>query len=197
MLHLAQVQTNDPGGKTTLRLLAQQKSEYIWTVLTEPESISLTEAIDYGVGVLLVVEISNARQIASITEATGWVLELIEAYLSSGMTPTLLEQEAQRAEQWRQSLTLQSQELARRALEMEARRDQIQDLEENLKQEKQQLEIIAAESEARCAQIQEMEENLQREKERLRDKEETLKRERKQIDLLAAELKAKTNSSAN
>jgi dsDNA-specific endonuclease/ATPase MutS2 len=50
----------------------------------------------------------------------------------------------QRAEQWRQSLTLKSQELGRRALEMEARRDQIQELEENLKQEKEKLESMAA-----------------------------------------------------
>jgi hypothetical protein len=45
----------------------------------------------------------------------------------------LLQQEVERAEEWRQSLTLQNQDLARRTLELEARREQIQALEESLK----------------------------------------------------------------
>jgi hypothetical protein len=49
------------------------------------------------------------------------------------MTPAQLRQEAERAESWRQSLTLQNQDLARRSLELEARREQIQALEESLK----------------------------------------------------------------
>jgi hypothetical protein len=52
------------------------------------------------------------------------------------MTPELLQQEVERAEHWRQSLTLQNQDLARRSLELEARREQIQSLEESMKKEK-------------------------------------------------------------
>jgi len=47
-----------------------------------------------------------------------------------------LQQEVERAEQWRQSLTIQNQDLARRSLELEARREQIQALEESLKRER-------------------------------------------------------------
>jgi predicted RNase H-like nuclease (RuvC/YqgF family) len=71
-------------------------------------------------------------------------LDLVEQYLSAGVTPTFLQEEAERTEQWRQDLTLQSQDLTRRHLEMEARREQIQTLEEDLKREKQQLEALAA-----------------------------------------------------
>jgi chromosome segregation ATPase len=193
MLHLAHVQTTDAGGKTALQLLAQQTSEYSWRVLPVPE-IVLAVINNYQEGTLILVELSDAGEVLSAEAATAWVLNLIEQYLSSGITPALLEQEAQRAEQWRQSLTLQSQEMGRRSLEMEARRDQIQDLEENLKKEKKQLELMAAETEARWSKIQDAEELLKHERKQLQELEEHLRRERKQLDALATELSLKTNS---
>lgn len=144
MLHLAQVIQTDPGGKVKLQLLAQQKAEHAWVVLA-PEDCSLWYDADYHPGALVLLELSPTKQVQHISDATGWVLEIVGQYLSLGITPAILQEEVQRAEQWRQSLTLQSQELGRRALEVEARRDQIQELEENLKEEKQKLGIIAAE----------------------------------------------------
>jgi hypothetical protein len=144
MLHLAQVTQTDPGGKVRLQLLAQQKAEHAWAVLTDEDTVLWCDA-DYHTGVLVLLELSPTKQVQHISDATGWVLEMMEQYLSLGVTPAILQEEVQRAEQWRQSLTLQSQELGRRALEMEARRDQIQELEENLKLEKQKLEEMAAE----------------------------------------------------
>ncbi|MBD2464116.1 hypothetical protein H6G89_24245 [Oscillatoria sp. FACHB-1407] len=193
MLYLAQVHTNDVGGKTSLKLLAQHQSEHAWAVLTQPEVVYSTEASDYNEGTLVLVELSSTKQIKSLENATPWLLNVIEQYLSLDITPALLEQEVQRAEQWRQSLTLQSQELGRRSLEMEARRDQIQELEENLKQDRKQLELLAAETEARREQIQLAEENLKRERNQIVEMEENLKREKKQLELLVAELKANVN----
>ncbi len=169
MLHLAQVQKHGSGGEHRLKLLAQQKSDQAWASLPAAEYIPLTK-IEFGDGALVLVELSSAHQINLIYDAAPWVVEVIQNYLSSGLTPELLQQEVDRAEQWRQALTLQSQELGRRALEMEARRDQIQDLEENLKREKKQLE--------------EMSESLDEQKKQL-------DLERKQIDRMAAELKSK------
>ena len=63
-------------------------------------------------------------------------MELIQNYLTTGISPEFLRQEAERAEDWRQNLTLQNQDLARRTLELEARREQIQALEEALKRDK-------------------------------------------------------------
>lgn len=150
MLHLAQVQKETPEGKVVLQLLAQRKAEYSWAVLPETESLQISpneigEDI-CATGGLVLVELSGTRQVTSVESATPWVLDLVEQYLVNGITPAMLQEETERVEQWRQSLTLQSQELARRALEMEARRDQIQELEEKLKQEKKQLEILAAET---------------------------------------------------
>ena len=127
-----------------LKLLAQQKGDYAWVSLDDGDNCVSAEAIDYGEGTLVLVEVSSARHVEQIQDATQWVLDMVEQYLTLGITPAILQEEMQRAEQWRQSLTLKSQELGRRALEMEARRDQIQELEENLKQEKEKLENMAA-----------------------------------------------------
>lgn len=138
MLHLAQIEKKSFLGKAGLRLLAHQKAENIWAVMAKEEVLPAIEAEPFNDGLLVLVELSSGQEVLSIQEAKDWVLELIQKYLFSGVTPTFLKQEAERAEQWRQSLTLQSQELARRALELEARREQIQDMEEKLRREKYQ-----------------------------------------------------------
>jgi hypothetical protein len=146
MLHLAQVKKKDPEGKVNLRLLAQQKSEYAWSLLPEEDIDFWVDTLEFEPGMLVLLELSPLRQVQQIQDATPWLLDVIQKFLTFGITPENLQEEVQRAEQWRQSLTLQSQELGRRALEMEARRDQIQELEENLKTEKEKLEKLAAES---------------------------------------------------
>jgi predicted RNase H-like nuclease (RuvC/YqgF family) len=154
MLHLAQVKKKDLEGKVMLQLLAQQKSEYAWLILSEEKSDIWVDAEDCHEGSLVLVEISPTHEVQKIQDATHWVLEIVKQYLSTGVTPDFLQEEVQRAEQWRQSLTLQSQELGRRALEMEARRDQIQELEENLKQEKKKLELLEHQLKADINEIQ-------------------------------------------
>jgi hypothetical protein len=143
MLHLAQVQNNESVGQVELRLLARQQSENSWAVIS-PEDIPLTDTNSLSEGLLVLVELSENQEIQSVQPAKDWVLDLVQKYLSIGITPAFLQEEAERTEQWRQDLTLQSQDLTRRHLEMEARREQIQTLEEDLKREKQQLEAMAA-----------------------------------------------------
>lgn len=145
MLHLAQVQKKGALSKTELRLLACQKLENTWSILTDASPIPAPEASNLAEGVLVLADVTDTQQITNLREATPWVLELVQKYLATGITPAFLQQETERAEQWRQSLTLQSQELDRRALELEARREQIQTLEEDLKREKRQLEATIAE----------------------------------------------------
>lgn len=143
MRHLAQVQKHSLSGKLNLRLLAVQEAEYTWAILTEEkvippaEVIKTSDAEQLHEGLLVLLELSPTGEIKHIENATSWVLNLIETYLTSGITPAFLQQETERAEQWRQTLTLQTQELARRSLEVEARREQIQALEETLKRERE------------------------------------------------------------
>ncbi|MEB3338397.1 MAG: hypothetical protein VKJ46_13100 [Leptolyngbyaceae bacterium] len=143
MLHLAQVVKKGALSNADLRLLAYQKAEEIWAVVLEEDALLSTTLPCPGEGALVLVELADTREILQVQESTHWVLALIQAYLTTGITPEFLQKEAERAEQWRQSLTLQSQELSRRALEIEARREQIEALEEKIKQEKQELELMA------------------------------------------------------
>ena len=144
MLHLAQVQKQELSGKLVLRLLAFQEAEYSWKIIVEKNTIPPAEVILYrgytnvlSEGLLILVELSPTGEIDNIQNATSWVLDLVQTFLTSGVTPEFLQQETERAEQWRQTLTLQNQELSRRALEVEARREQIQALEESIKREKE------------------------------------------------------------
>lgn len=144
MLHLAQVQKQKLSGKLILRLLAFQEAEYTWSTIAEEKVVPPAEVIinanlaeQLSEGLLVLVELSPTGEIKRLENATNWVLSLVKTYLTSGITPDALQQEAERAEQWRQTLTLQTQELARRSLEVEARREQIQALEESLKRERE------------------------------------------------------------
>lgn len=135
MLYLADV-SHDAGSQTLhLQLLAQQRSEHIWHPLPEPEAIEIAPAeapLRQGISL---VKLSSDRQQAEVRDVTPWLMKVVRDYLTSGVTGDFLQQEAERAEQWRQALTLQSQELGRRTLELEARMGQIQELEEKIKQD--------------------------------------------------------------
>ena len=136
MLYLAQVEKNQFLDNYQLRLLARQETANRWVVLSQEKLIVLGEETSMSENLLVLVELSPTGEIASLEDAKNWVLNLVKTYLSVGITPEDLQKEAERAESWRQALTLQSQELARRSLELEARREHIQALEESLKRQR-------------------------------------------------------------
>ncbi len=140
MQYLAKVQKKAFLGGAELLLLAEQTSEATWALLATERLVETTRLLAFQEGNLVLVELDNLNQIASVQDATAWVLGLVEHYLTYGVTPEALEQEIERAERWRQSLTLKSQEVDRRALETAARRDEIQELERSLKLEREELE---------------------------------------------------------
>ncbi len=136
MLYLAQVHKNEFLEQHQLRLLARREAENLWKIIPEEAFILLGKGKPMNEKLLLLVELSPTGEIEKLEDATNWVLHLIQIYLSNGITPDFLQQETERAEHWRQSLTLQNQDLARRSLELEARREQIQALEESIKRDK-------------------------------------------------------------
>ena len=132
MLHLAQVAKNDTSGKLILKLLASQKSEFQW-VFCEEEHIPLNQEVDLNEGLLILVELGANNQIVKLTEAKEWILDLIRQYLTKDpINPDFLAEEQSRIEHWRQQLTSQSQDLTRIRLEIEARREELQELEETI-----------------------------------------------------------------
>ncbi len=136
MLYLAQVNKNEFSDKYQLRLLARQESQNLWVVIPEESFVLLSKTTPVSENLLVLVQVSPTGEIESLADARNWVVNLVQTFLSIGMTPTDLQKEAEIAESWRQSLTLQNQDLARRSLELEARREQIQALEESLKRDR-------------------------------------------------------------
>lgn len=141
MQYLAKVQKKAFLGGAELALLAVRTSASTWERVTTERMVETTKLLAFQEGNLILVELDNLNQITTVEDATPWVLDLVDHYLSYGMTPEALEQEIERAERWRQSLTLKSQDVDRRALETAARRDEIQELERSLKQEREELEL--------------------------------------------------------
>jgi len=138
MQYLAKVHSRQSHSRTKLQLLARNSSENLWDTLEPQRVINTSKDVPFNEQALLLVEIEDSDiegsdRIVSVEDATEWILALIKDYLSLGMTPQDIYSEIERAEQWRQSLTLQSQEVRRRTLETAARRDEIQNLEKRLK----------------------------------------------------------------
>ncbi|MBE9063371.1 hypothetical protein [cf. Phormidesmis sp. LEGE 11477] len=133
MQYLAKVHAKQSHNTTQLQLLARNSSENLWELLVSQSVISTAKDIPFSEQMLLIAEIEDNNQVISVVDATEWVLGIVKDYLSLGVTPEELKGEIERAEQWRQSLTLQSQEVRRRTLETAARRDEIQNLEKRLK----------------------------------------------------------------
>ncbi len=141
MIYLAQVQKNEFLDQLQLRLLARQESETTWAIDAEDAVnpiILLGKSMTLSEKSLVIVRLSPTGEVENIEDATNWVIDLVKTYLSQGITPLWVEQEATRAEEWRQYLTLQNQDLARRSQELEARREQIEALEETLKRDKEE-----------------------------------------------------------
>jgi hypothetical protein len=176
MLHLAQVKNNKSVGGMELKLLARQHSENLWALIQSEKHIPFPNTDALSDGLLVLVELSNNYEIVDVKPATDWMLDVVQQYLTIGVSPAFLEEEAERREQWRQDLTLQSQDLTRQRAEMEARREQIQTLEEDLRRENQRLEEIAA---------------------KLKTKEEDWKQEKQQLEQQLAEMAAKLNSQTD
>ena len=143
MLYLAKVQKIGETSKFSLDLLLRQKSEVLWalvassTTMKTPLKVSGDHYPDEG---FVLVEVTEAETVECVQDATAWVLMVIEQYLGRGITPNILMEEAERVEEWRQSLTLQSQDVVRRSLEVETRRDQIQELEKGLEEKRIKLD---------------------------------------------------------
>ena len=140
MQHLAKVCHTTSEGATVLQFLARQLEDYLWELSIGDQEVVSTLPVKFNEGTLVLAELDDSNQVVELQEATDWILDLVSQFLTQGVTPQFFHQEVERAEQWRQSLTLQSQEIRRRALETAARRDEIQALEKKLRLEQEELE---------------------------------------------------------
>ncbi len=148
MLYLAEVQKKSSfigSGKAEFKLLACQRSEQSWSAVPGDETIPAPDDATYGAGALVMVDLSGTRQVQRHSEAGRQLVSILQSF--SGSVKKLKTQEEE-IEQWKQSLTFQSQELNRRELDMETRREQLEEAEadlEKLENQKQELEASQAE----------------------------------------------------
>ena len=87
------------------------------------------------------MEINEKGEIVRYRHAKDWVLNIIRDFINNGggKSSDFLLEEQVRIEKWRQELTLESQDLTRLKLEMETRREELQQLEHNLSLERKKI----------------------------------------------------------
>ena len=140
MLYLAQVQKKSPSGETELQILAYETADNIWQV-DNSENLTLNLNMSIQEGVLVLLEKEQNGTIISITEAKEWILGILQQYLTKNAVNTqFITEEKEKIEQWRQEITSQNLELNRRFLEIETRREELQQLEQSLKSKAEELQ---------------------------------------------------------
>jgi DNA repair exonuclease SbcCD ATPase subunit len=135
------------GGKAEFKLLAYQRSEQSWSAVSGEEILPAPDDASYNAGVLVMLEVSNSKQVQRHTEAGRQLVSILQSFSRFQEKAKIQEEEI---EQWKQSLTYQSQELNRREMEMEAQQEQFQQMEEDferLNQQRQEVETAQAEIE--------------------------------------------------
>ena len=143
MLHLAQVQRNPTSDNLQLQILAHQVDDDVWQVESS-KIIPLIETTTFSEGTLVLFEKGSDNTISNIQPAKDWVLSLLQKHFTrNAINPQFLAEEQSKVEQWRQEITVQNLELNRRFLEIETRREQLQELEQSLKHDREQLKLLA------------------------------------------------------
>ncbi|MCS6813575.1 MAG: pilus motility taxis protein HmpF, partial [Cyanobacteria bacterium] len=194
MLYLAEVQKGKGGllggGKAELKLLACQRSVDNWTTVPNEESIPAEEANAMAPGVLVLVELTANKQIQKIEDASRKLASTL-----NNLCRLLEKSKSQEdeIEQWKQSLTYQSQELNRREMELEARTEQLQQLEEDFEQlEQQRQEVISSREE-----VTRLREELDRNRQELESAWEQLRGEMQRLEAQQAEMQGKSTLDAS
>ncbi len=144
MLYLAEVQIQKGGvfggSKAQLKLLACQRGEQNWSAVSE-ETIAADDASKFNEGTLVLVELNASKQIQRPpSEAARQLVSILQNFSRQYEKSKTQEEEI---EQWKQSLTFQSQELNRREMELQALEEQLREMEgefERLEAQRQEIE---------------------------------------------------------
>lgn len=155
MQYLAEVQKKSGGllgaSKVELRLIACQRSEDNWQAMAGNNSVPTDKASDFGNGSLVIAEIAG-NDVKRVNAATQPVLKILQHY--SRLQEKLKDKDDD-IEQWKQSLTYQSQELNRRVMEVEVREEELsQASEEFARLEQQRNEVMGLREETQRSQAE-------------------------------------------
>ena len=147
MLYLAEVKKQTRGFiggyKTELKLLACQHNDQTWSAIPGEDILTYDETNSLGEGALLLVNLSNNRQLQGNPELAG--AEMVRQLQKIARLMERSKKDQEKIEEWKQSLTYQSEILNRQKMEMETRIEQIEQIEaelEYLERKRQELETL-------------------------------------------------------
>ena len=162
MLYLAEVKKQTrgfiSGYKTELKLLACQHKDQTWSAIAGNDILTYDETNSIGEGALLLVNLSDNRQLQGNPELAG--AEMVRQLQKISRLIERNKEDQEKIDQWKQSLTYQSEILNRQKMEMEARIEQIERIEaefDYLEGKRQELENLKQ-------QLQEQQRHLEEEK---------------------------------
>ena len=134
MLYLAETQKKSGfigSGKAEFKLLACQRSEHEWSSVPGEELVAAPDDAAYGDGKLVMIELNSSRQVQRHQEAGLKLVNILQNFSSLSKK---FRAQGDEIEQWKESLTYQSQALNRREMEIETRQEQIEQAEADLEQ---------------------------------------------------------------
>ena len=147
MLYLTEVKKQTRGFiggyKTELKLLACQHNDQTWSAIPGEDILTYDETNSLGEGALLLVNLSNNRQLQGNPELAG--AEMVRQLQKIARLMERSKKDQEKIEEWKQSLTYQSEILNRQKMEMEARIEQIERIEaefDYLEGKRQELENL-------------------------------------------------------
>ena len=172
------------GVETKLKLIACQRNDRSWSFVSN-EFVTTDRADILGEGALVVLDLGVNRQIqGSIESASPTIVNVLKNF--SRLLEKTKDQE-QEIDQWKESLTIQSEELSRQKIEMETRLEQVEQIEEEFQQFEHQKEEIAkakAEAEEIKAEFELKSSELQGAWDQLRGQQQNLEQQLKEARIL-------------
>lgn len=165
MLYLAEIRKQSKGfiggSKTELKLLACQHNDQTWSAVPGEEVVASEEIQQAGDGALVIVNLSNNRQIQGKPELAG--IELVRQLQKLSRLLEKTKDQQEEIDQWKQSLSIQSEELTRRQMEMESRLEQIDQMQgefEELERQRQEMEANWSRFEQEQQRLEELQQKI-------------------------------------
>ena len=201
--YLAEVQRQSKGFmggvETKLKLLANQRNDRSWSTISGNEFLEIEDVGNLGDGALVIANIVNRQVQGKLESAAKEIIGVLQGF--SRLQDKTKSQEEE-IEVWKESLTIQSEELSKREIEIESRLEQLEKLEEEqvkLREAKEAAEKIRAEFQSKSQELETAWKQIRGEKQSL---EQQIKDNRvidetqvNQLQNLINSLSSETNSS--
>ncbi|MEM9483987.1 MAG: pilus motility taxis protein HmpF, partial [Cyanobacteria bacterium P01_F01_bin.116] len=158
MRYLAEVQKKSGfmgGSRAEFKLLACERSEQNWSAVSGDELVPAPDDAGYSSGALVLIELSNGRQVQRHYEAGRQLVNILQNFSSLNKKFKTQEDEI---EQWKESLTYQSQALNQRELELDTREEEVKQATDDLSE----LEAQKAELESFRSELDEQKQDYER-----------------------------------